>query len=140
MPIRDWPFAVLALIWVAGRIAVVGGFGEDALAVAPHVLGIGGMTLTVMILATFGHTGQPLVMGSILGAVFWLVITAGVVRGIVLYAGDAANLPGLIVAATLRSIKFATAAIRLLSILWFRSWWCFWERRWKAIDTFVEEI
>ena len=61
----------------------VGAAGLVGPAVSAHVLGIGavaGMTLAVMMRATMGHTGRPLVAGPWLTCAFALICGATLVR------------------------------------------------------------
>ncbi|MBS8228275.1 NnrS family protein [Vannielia litorea] len=80
-------------------------------ATATHLLGIGaigGMTVAVMMRATMGHTGRPLVAGPVLTAAFGLTLGAGLLR----IASDA--LPGgPALSALLWAAAFALLVARL---------------------------
>ncbi|WP_264212608.1 NnrS family protein [Leisingera thetidis] len=84
-------------------------FGLLAPAAAGHILGIGaigGMTLAVMMRATMGHSGRPLVAGPLLATSFALVLGAAALR----LAGSAelaAEWDGISVAAGLWTAGFA---------------------------------
>jgi uncharacterized protein involved in response to NO len=77
-----------------------------------HLLGvgaIGGMTLAVMMRATMGHTGRPLVAGGTLAAAFGVLVAAALIRSFAPYADLAglSGLSGLTLAAGLWTIAFA---------------------------------
>ncbi|SIO30355.1 NnrS family protein [Vannielia litorea] len=80
-------------------------------ATATHLLGIGaigGMTVAVMMRATMGHTGRPLVAGPLLTAAFGLTLLASLLRA----ASDL--MPGgPALSALLWTAAFALLALRL---------------------------
>ena len=80
-------------------------------ATATHLLGIGaigGMTVAVMMRATMGHTGRPLIAGPLLATAFGLTVLASLAR----IAAD--WLPGgPTLSALLWTIAFALLAVRL---------------------------
>lgn len=80
-----------------------------------HLLGvgaIGGMTLSVMMRASMGHTGRPLAAGAPLTAAFAAVVGAALVRSLAPYE-TVAGVPGLVVAATLWTLAFGVFALRV---------------------------
>ncbi|MGG7643550.1 NnrS family protein [Rhodovulum sp. YNF3179] len=96
--------------------AALGAFGRAGPDQAAHLFGIGGiggMTLAVMMRATLGHTGRPLVAGPALTVGFVAVALAALVR---LYGADAffPGLDGIHLAALLWTAGFALAVRRLL--------------------------
>jgi uncharacterized protein involved in response to NO len=118
---RVWRSAILLMLHlayafipaglVALGLAVLGGF--PAL-VGLHLLGIGaigGMTLSVMMRASLGHTGRELRAGPALGLAFACVALAALTRVAV------HSEPGLWTAAALWTVGFAIFAARLAPIL-----------------------
>ncbi|QDC10824.1 NnrS family protein [Oceanicola sp. D3] len=84
-------------------------------ATATHLLGIGaigGMTVAVMMRATMGHTGRPLIAGPALAAAFALTLLAGFSR---IAAGWLQGGPAL--SALLWTAAFTLLAIRLAPML-----------------------
>jgi uncharacterized protein involved in response to NO len=104
-------FAFLA----CGLFAVgLAGFGILPAATGLHLLGIGGvggMTLSVMMRASLGHTGRALEVGPMLTAAFACVVLAAVVRA------SAPSEAGLWVAALLWTVGFATFLSQYAPIL-----------------------
>ena len=98
---------------LAASLAAVGLAGPQA---GAHLLGIGavgGMTVAVMMRATMGHTGRPLVAGRILATAFAMVAVAAAVRA----AGAAGFGPvpdGITLAALLWTAGFLLLALRLV--------------------------
>ncbi len=96
-----WRSPLLLMLHVAYLMVPLGfasiGAGAAGLvgpAVSAHVLGIGavaGMTLAVMMRATMGHTGRPLVAGPWLTSAFALICAATLAR----VAGQDVSLGGL---------------------------------------------
>ncbi|EPX77927.1 NnrS family protein [Salipiger mucosus] len=120
--LATWRSPLLLMLHLAYLMAPLG-FAAIALAalglVAPasgaHVLGIGavgGMTVAVMMRATMGHTGRPLVAGPTLTAAFVLVVAATAARvagsGMVLGRFD-----GIDLSAGLWTVGFALLAVRI---------------------------
>ncbi|MCF6432715.1 NnrS family protein [Leisingera sp. MMG026] len=99
----------------AGLIAAAAvPFGLLEPAAAAHILGIGavgGMTLAVMMRATMGHSGRPLVAGPALTAAFALVIASAALR----VAGStelAAGWTGITVSGGLWTAGFALMVLK----------------------------
>ncbi|RBI70308.1 short-chain dehydrogenase [Roseovarius sp. TE539] len=97
---------------LAASLAAVGLAGPQA---GAHLLGIGavgGMTVAVMMRATIGHTGRPLVAGRTLATAFAMVAVAAAVRA----AGATGFGPvpdGITLAALLWTAGFLLLALRL---------------------------
>ena len=100
----------------AGFAAVAAAAAGLAEAASPaHLFGIGavgGMTVAVMMRATLGHTGRPLVAGPVLSAAFALVLAAALVRvaGTALVVGP---LDGIDLSAALWTCGFALLCWRI---------------------------
>ncbi len=77
----------------------------------PSIGGVGGMTLSVMMRASLGHTGRALEVGPMLTAAFACVVLAAVVRA------SAPAEAGLWVAALLWTLGFATFLAQYAPIL-----------------------
>ncbi|WP_305970563.1 MULTISPECIES: NnrS family protein [unclassified Mameliella] len=117
-----WRSPLLLMLHVA-YLMVPLGFAAVALAAlglaAPasgsHVLGIGavgGMTVAVMMRATMGHTGRPLMAGRLLSAAFVLIVAATAAR----VAGQAVQcgaFDGIDLAALLWTGAFALLVVRI---------------------------
>jgi uncharacterized protein involved in response to NO len=89
----------------AGLAALALGFSVAGL----HLLGIGaigGMTLSVMMRATMGHTGRDLAAGGLLAAAFAALALAALLRSTVPYE-SLAGVSGVVLAATLWTAAFA---------------------------------
>lgn len=99
--------------FAAAALGAFGWAGPDQAAHLFGIGGIGGMTLAVMMRATLGHTGRPLVAGPALTVGFVVVALAALVR---LYGADAffPGLDGIHLAALLWTAGFALAVRRLL--------------------------
>ncbi|RVV98276.1 short-chain dehydrogenase [Mesobaculum littorinae] len=117
-----WPSPLLLMLHLAYLMAPLGlaliaaaALGMAAPASAAHVLGIGavgGMTAAVMMRATMGHTGRPLVAGPVLNSAFVLLALACAAR----LAGAApllGPLDGITLSATLWTGGFALMAVQL---------------------------
>lgn len=80
-----------------------------------HLLGvgaIGGMTLSVMMRASMGHTGRTLEAGALLAAAFAAIVGAAVLRSVAPYA-SVGGLSGLMLAAVLWTTGFAAFSLRV---------------------------
>lgn len=120
--VDTWRSPLLLMLHVA-YLMVPFGFAAVAVAalgmVSPasgaHVLGIGavgGMTVAVVMRATMGHTGRPLVAGPALAAAFALVVAAALAR-VLGTAETAGGLNGVDLSAALWTGAFAILAWRL---------------------------
>lgn len=111
-----WRNPLLLMLHVAylavplGLVAVAAqALGHLAPAITVHVFGIGaigGMTLAVMIRATMGHTGRPLVAGPVLSVAFAALCLAMAART-VLPQDAIAGFDGIALSALLWSLAFA---------------------------------
>jgi uncharacterized protein involved in response to NO len=118
---RVWRSALLLMLHLAyafipaGLVALgLAVLGTLPAAVGLHLLGIGaigGMTLSVMMRASLGHTGRDLQAGPALTLAFACVALAALMRVAV------PSEPGLWLAATLWTVGFAIFAVRLAPIL-----------------------
>lgn len=96
--------------------AVVLGIGQ---ATGTHLLGIGGiggMTFAVMIRASLGHTGHPLVAGPWITLAFASIILAAIVRA-ALPDVTVFGVSGLVLAAMFWTTGFAMLSLRLAPLL-----------------------
>ncbi|UWQ78557.1 NnrS family protein [Leisingera sp. S132] len=106
----------LAYALVPAGLIAAGGvpFGLLEPAVAAHILGIGaigGMTLAVMMRATMGHSGRPLVAGPALTGAFMLLLGAAAAR----VAGSTeltAGLDGITLSAIFWTAGFALMVLK----------------------------
>ncbi|WP_411351363.1 NnrS family protein [Leisingera aquaemixtae] len=106
----------LAYALVPAGLIAAGGvpFGLLQPAAAAHILGIGaigGMTLAVMMRATMGHSGRPLVAGPALTLAFMLLLGAAALR----LAGSAelaAGWDGITVSAVVWTAGFALMVLK----------------------------
>ena len=118
---RVWRSAILLILHLAYAFIPAGlvALGLAVLGIFPalvglHLLGIGaigGMTLSVMMRASLGHTGRELRAGPALGLAFACVALAALTRVAV------HSEPGLWTAAALWTVGFAIFAARLAPIL-----------------------
>jgi len=105
-------YAMIPAGFVAAALTSLGMAGPSGPA---HVFGIGaiaGMTAAVIMRATMGHTGRPLVAGRALASAFGLLVLASVAR----VAGAAVKigpLDGIDLSAGLWTLAFAILAWRL---------------------------
>ncbi|MEX0301433.1 MAG: NnrS family protein [Leisingera sp.] len=103
---------VPAGLFAAGAVP----FGLLEPAAAAHLFGIGaigGMTLAVMMRATMGHSGRPLVAGPLLSVAFVLVLASAALR----LAGTAAlagGWDGITLSAVLWTAGYILAAVKLV--------------------------
>ena len=106
----------LAYALVPAGLIAAGGvpFGLLDPAAAAHILGIGaigGMTLAVMMRATMGHSGRPLVAGPVLTAAFMLLLGAAALR-LAGVAELAAGWDGIAASAVLWTAGFALMLLK----------------------------
>lgn len=106
----------LAYALVPAGLIAAGGvpFGLLDPAAAAHILGIGaigGMTLAVMMRATMGHSGRPLVAGPVLTAAFLLLLGAAALR-LAGAAELAAGWDGIAASAVLWTAGFALMLLK----------------------------
>ncbi len=117
-----WPSPLLLMLHVAylmiplGFLAATGAaLGYADAATSAHVFGIGaigGMTVAVMMRATMGHTGRPLVAGPALTVSFALILGAALARvaGQTLTVGE---FDGIDLSALLWTVAFAFLTWRI---------------------------
>lgn len=119
---ETWRSPLLAMLHVAYLMVPLGlaavaaaALGLAASASGAHVLGIGaigGMTVAVVMRATMGHTGRPLVAGPALATAFALVVAAALAR-VLGMIGLGGGLDGVGLSAAFWTCAFAILAGRL---------------------------
>lgn len=120
--VETWRSPLLLMLHLAYLMVPLGFASVAAAAIdltgpagAAHIFGIGavgGMTVAVMMRATMGHTGRPLVAGPVLTAAFVLVVAACAARvaGAHFWLGA---LDGIDLSAALWTVGFALLAWRI---------------------------
>lgn len=109
-------YCFIPLGLLATALAVIGILPS---ATGLHLLGIGaagGMTVAVMMRASFGHTGWSLEAGCVLTLAFALVVSAGLVRA-ALPDFEIAGVSGLWIAASLWSAGYGLFLWRIAPVL-----------------------
>lgn len=100
-----------AMLVIGLAITALAALGMVAPLVGYHLLGIGavgGMTLAVMMRASMGHTGRPLLAGRMLTLAFALLLVAAVVR-----ASAGMTLPLLFASGLVWTFAFALFCLRV---------------------------